>query len=629
LWTAGNFTVDGVKKEVLARLQGDDWIVEYTGKQVRDVSFRPDGRVVAIVTLSGDYLLSQSSTGWTEGRIGNWLNGGFAYCVSAIDNDRIVVGTRLALGNGKDFPGVRILDHETWKEAGSVLAGSDNILDVRSDGVAVAGTDAGVVAMWDGVEWRQLGEAANGAITALKVCDDGQVFAGGRFSKVGSVAAQYIARWDGAEWKPMGSGLGNAPLSTPVQSLTMLHDKRLLVCGQFQVAGGVAAKNIAVWKDNSWSVLGTSPATKAAYGAIESLTGNILIGFEGSAKGTASWNGTFWSTIQSGSYYPSLMEYDRDGVLRAILKTEFQVYSQPYVYYAGGGWNGQYTFTHQQSEYASASGMCLLPDNSAIVAGYFGIVYGSNMTLNNVGSIVRIDNAGASLVLPPPVFGEIRSFGPAMFSQKANEMMIVGGPVYAMNGRHLGINRWSPMPKPWIARPPVATVSIAQTSATLFAMPATGYSIVSYRWQRDSISGTFEDVLNGPGGAAPGGDGGGVVSGASGQLPSPTDGTPATLTITNIQQSDAGLYRVTFWNSCGEATSIAVEIKVKAHITDINADGQVDDADFLLFSTQYDLMLCTDPLMPDACSADFNHDGFVDDADFAIFIPAYTTMLFK
>ncbi|MBS0189242.1 MAG: hypothetical protein JSS51_14350, partial [Planctomycetes bacterium] len=61
---------------------------------------------------------------------------------------------------------------------------------------------------------------------------------------------------------------------------------------------------------------------------------------------------------------------------------------------------------------------------------------------------------------------------------------------------------------------------------------------------------------------------------------------------------------------------------------DINADGQVDDADFLLFTTQYDLMLCADPLMPDACSADFNHDGVVDDADFGIFVPAYHEMLF-
>jgi len=66
---------------------------------------------------------------------------------------------------------------------------------------------------------------------------------------------------------------------------------------------------------------------------------------------------------------------------------------------------------------------------------------------------------------------------------------------------------------------------------------------------------------------------------------------------------------------------------VGARSPDINTDGQVDDADFLLFLDQYNLMLCADPLMPDACSADFNQDGFVDDADFTIFIPAYNAML--
>lgn len=95
-----------------------------------------------------------------------------------------------------------------------------------------------------------------------------------------------------------------------------------------------------------------------------------------------------------------------------------------------------------------------------------------------------------------------------------------------------------------------------------------------------------------------------------------------------LVRSDAGNYRVTFWNSCGEATSVPVEVKVKAHITDINADGQVDDADFILFSAQYDLMLCTDPLMPDSCSADFNQDGSVDDTDFMLFVPPYNAMMF-
>jgi len=119
---------------------------------------------------------------------------------------------------------------------------------------------------------------------------------------------------------------------------------------------------------------------------------------------------------------------------------------------------------------------------------------------------------------------------------------------------------------------------------------------------------------------------GSPVVGAGGTL---VQTQSATLYLPSVSAQDAGEYDIVFSNECGAVESQPATLIVnKAHITDINADGQVDDADFLLFTTQYDLMLCTDALMPDACSADFNHDGFVDDADFTIFIPAYNALLF-
>lgn len=60
---------------------------------------------------------------------------------------------------------------------------------------------------------------------------------------------------------------------------------------------------------------------------------------------------------------------------------------------------------------------------------------------------------------------------------------------------------------------------------------------------------------------------------------------------------------------------------------DFNLDGFVEDADFVMFSYSYDLLLCTDPAMPPACRADLNADGFVDDADFSIFAAAYDALV--
>ena len=56
---------------------------------------------------------------------------------------------------------------------------------------------------------------------------------------------------------------------------------------------------------------------------------------------------------------------------------------------------------------------------------------------------------------------------------------------------------------------------------------------------------------------------------------------------------------------------------------DLNNDGIVDDADFVIFAAAYNLLLCADGTMPAGCPCDFNKDGFVDDVDFQIFIQSY------
>jgi 3',5'-cyclic AMP phosphodiesterase CpdA len=56
---------------------------------------------------------------------------------------------------------------------------------------------------------------------------------------------------------------------------------------------------------------------------------------------------------------------------------------------------------------------------------------------------------------------------------------------------------------------------------------------------------------------------------------------------------------------------------------DLNADAQVDDADFVTFAISYDVLDCSDPSMPLSCQADFTGDGVVDDADFLVFVTSY------
>ncbi|MGH7242215.1 MAG: hypothetical protein ACREJD_02220 [Phycisphaerales bacterium] len=59
---------------------------------------------------------------------------------------------------------------------------------------------------------------------------------------------------------------------------------------------------------------------------------------------------------------------------------------------------------------------------------------------------------------------------------------------------------------------------------------------------------------------------------------------------------------------------------------DFNNDGVVDDADFVIFVSSYNILDCADPAMADGCPGDMNSDGFVDDADFVEFVVAYNNL---
>ncbi|MBX3381442.1 MAG: hypothetical protein KF805_15210 [Phycisphaeraceae bacterium] len=54
---------------------------------------------------------------------------------------------------------------------------------------------------------------------------------------------------------------------------------------------------------------------------------------------------------------------------------------------------------------------------------------------------------------------------------------------------------------------------------------------------------------------------------------------------------------------------------------DLNGDRLVEDSDFAIFASMYDLFDCA--VMPPGCGADLNKDRFVDDADFVLFANAY------
>jgi len=86
--------------------------------------------------------------------------------------------------------------------------------------------------------------------------------------------------------------------------------------------------------------------------------------------------------------------------------------------------------------------------------------------------------------------------------------------------------------------------------------------------------------------------------------------------------ADAGAYSFASGNECGGFGISAINVQIYCP-GDLNEDGFVDDADFVLFLPAYNALV-----VPDASKlCDWNGDGFVDDADFVMFLPYYNALV--
>ncbi|MBS0189245.1 MAG: hypothetical protein JSS51_14365 [Planctomycetes bacterium] len=162
-----------------------------------------------------------------------------------------------------------------------------------------------------------------------------------------------------------------------------------------------------------------------------------------------------------------------------------------------------------------------------------------------------------------------------------------------------------------IALNPAGTGTCPGGSGSLVAVVA-GLSPRTLRWQYEALpvgSGDWHDLFDGP---IPGSD----AAAANTDQPS--------LAISNAQLTQQR-FRLKVSNHCAAQVSNPATLRVC--VADFNCDGSVDDADFLVFVTAYNLLACEDPAMPPGCAPDLNRDGVVDDADFVLFVAAYNDLL--
>lgn len=144
----------------------------------------------------------------------------------------------------------------------------------------------------------------NGPVYALAV-NGREVYAGGYFTTAGAVSANNVARWDGSNWHALGDGITGAGGTAIVYALAITAEGHLYAAGQFAMAGGASANNVAVWNGNDWARLGNSGArgtnstvyalatkeNEVFAGGIFTMAGDVI------ANGVAKWNGAQWSRL--------------------------------------------------------------------------------------------------------------------------------------------------------------------------------------------------------------------------------------------------------------------------------------------------------------------------------------------
>ncbi|MBS0189796.1 MAG: immunoglobulin domain-containing protein [Phycisphaerales bacterium] len=497
------------------------------------------------------------------------------------------------------------------------------------------------LALWDGVQWTNLGGGVSGtqhgttAVNALAVMPNGDLVVGGAFDAVGQgpgqIAAPCIARYDGTTWRGFAQGLPQN--SSSVTSLTIRAGGDLVALGGTFVNGNSTTVGpLACWNDAApplWTNFGQpvplpvmeSPRT------VYALSGGdlVLAGVQGTAPGASAawrWKASTgaWENFGAGvggtsplNQVFAVLEIANGDIVLAGNFTSANNVSVNSI----ARWNGSQFFAYgtgirwpSQPFQLAVRSLAQMPGGDIVAGGNFdpNDPGGQRITRWNGASWTRLPNGAQATVF-------------ALLRAPGDELIIAGA--YTSAGGSFSnkyIARFTDLPSPWVARNPLAQSVAPGQTVSLSATPALGFVNVSVQWKRNGVP-----ITDGPGGSSPGG---GTVSGAAASLASPTNGAASTLTITNAQPSDAGIYTAVFSNSCGSAASLPAQVSIPSPCTgDLNGDQLVDDSDFVLFVSGYDLLDCADPAMPPACPADFNHDATVDDADFVLFVAAYNELL--
>ncbi len=349
LYAGGNFfSMDGVTVNNIARWNGTSWLALRTwlSNHVLALTVFDDqsgagpalyagGKFSTAGAVAAKRIARWDGTSWSG--LGNGIGIGAVQALATFDDESgagsaLYAGGTFTVGSGVPANHVVRWNGTGWSalESGtsapvSTLAAFDDgnaagpVLYAGGSFATAGGVEVNYIGQWSGTHWSAFGGGADhvdGDVLALAVFDDGSgggpaLFAGGKFTSAGGVAANRIAKWDGTSWSALGGGLNSDVLGMAVFDDGSGGGPALYASGFFTSAGGVAASRIARWDGTSWSTLGSGANSHVlALAVFDDQSGGGPALYAGgaftSAGGVAAnyiarWNGMSWSALGSGT----------------------------------------------------------------------------------------------------------------------------------------------------------------------------------------------------------------------------------------------------------------------------------------------------------------------------------------
>lgn len=209
---------------------------------------------------------------------------------------------------------------------------------------SVGGIKTNNIVKWDGEKWLTLGVGSeNGldfTVQAITYANE-KLFVGGMFSKAGSKEAYGLAYWDGANWHSVvdseSKGLirysifeNDTTILQPFVWELFVHNNKLYIGGDFDLAGDLPAKGVAVWDlvEEKWETLNggllgtyaTEPVYAYAFTAIEDevyVGGKFYSAGGVPAQHIAKWDGENWTALGEAEGFIYRLQVDRENNLYA------------------------------------------------------------------------------------------------------------------------------------------------------------------------------------------------------------------------------------------------------------------------------------------------------------------------